>query len=54
MKQPSNEENHPWAAHPLDEPLTKHRFTSNMVVAYDGILTLQYWESSAPWHESSP
>lgn len=54
MKQPSNGENHPRAAHPLDEPLTKHRFTSNMVVAYDGILTLQYWESSAPWHESSP
>ena len=35
-------------------PLTKHRFTSNLVVAYDGILTLQYWESSVPWHESSP
>ena len=35
-------------------PLTKHRFTSNLVVAYDGILTLQYWESSAPWHESNP
>ena len=29
-------ENHPWAAHPLAEPLTKHRFTGNMVVAYDG------------------
>ena len=35
-------------------PLTKHRFTSKLVVAYDGILTLQYWESSVPWHESSP
>ena len=35
-------------------PLTKHRFTSNLVVAYDGILTLHYWESSVPWHESSP
>lgn len=54
MKQPSNEENHPWAAHPLDEPLTKHRFTSNMVVAYGGVPTLQYWESSALWHESNP
>ena len=54
MMQPIIEENQPWAAHPLAKPLTKRRFTGNMVVAYDGILTLQYWESSAPRHESNP
>ena len=27
---------HPRAAHPLAKPLTKRRFTGNMVVAYDG------------------
>ena len=54
MMQPNVWKKSPRATCSLAEPLTMRRFTSNMVVAYDGILTLQYWESSAPWHESNP
>ena len=54
MMQPNVWKKSPRATCPLAEPLAMRRFTSNMVVAYDGILTLQYWESSASWHESSP